>query len=131
MPKRIIPIKKAPRPLGDYTQAWEVQNGRLIFISGQVPVDPHGKPIGVGDLPLQTRTVLENLKRVLEDAGAGLQDVFKLNVYVRDMAKFRAETREIRKEYFPQDFPGSTLVEVSALAMPEFLVEIEAVAAVE
>jgi reactive intermediate/imine deaminase len=130
MPKRIISIKKAPRPLGNYSQAWEVEHARLIFISGQVPVDKDGKPVGIGDMALQTRTALENLKGVLEDAGATLKDVFKLNIYVRDMGRFRSETPAIRKEYFPEGFPGSTLVEVTALALPEFLVEIEAVAAV-
>ncbi len=59
-----------------------------------------------------------------------MQDVIKVNTYVTNMAEYRERTREIRREYFPQDFPASTLVEVKSLARPEFMVEIEAIAAV-
>lgn len=130
MPKRAISPVRAPRPAADYSQAWEVQNARLIFVSGQVPVDAAGKIIGVGDIVVQTRTVWENLKHVLEDAGASIQDVVKLNFYVTNMSEFRDKAERIRREYFPHDLPTSTLVEVKSLARPEFMVEIEAVAAV-
>jgi 2-iminobutanoate/2-iminopropanoate deaminase len=129
MPKRIVRAEKAPKPLGDYSQAWEAQNTRLIFVAGQVSVDMEGKPVGVGDIALQTRTVLENVKRVLEGAGARMEDVIKTNIYVTNMAEYRAKTGDIRREYFAANFPASTLVEVKSLARPEFLVEIEVVAA--
>ena len=129
MPKNIIRTELAPPPLGDYSQAWAVTGAKLIFVAGQVSVDGKGNSIGTGDIALQTRTVLENVKSVLEGAGAGLRDVIKLNTYVTDIAEFRTKTREIRREYFPQDFPTHTLVEVKSLARPEFMVEIEAVAA--
>ena len=129
MPKNIVKTEMAPPPLGDYSQAWAVTGAKLVFVAGQVSVDRKGNSIGTGDIILQTRTVLENVKSVLEDAGAGLKDVIKLNTYVTDIAEFRAKTREIRLEYFPQDFPTHTLVEVKSLARPEFMVEIEAVAA--
>ena len=103
---------------------------KLIFIAGQVSVDIYGNPIGLGDIDIQTRRVLENLKGVLEGSGAGLRDVIKLNIYVTNMAEYLEKAREIRREYFTQDFPISTLVEVKALAHPEFMVEIEAIAAV-
>ena len=130
MSREIIRTELAPQPLGDYSQAWTVTGAKLIFLSGQVSVDMEGNPIGVGDIAIQTRTVLENLKKVLEGAGANLQDVIKLNIYVTNMAEYRERTREIRREYFPQDFPSSTLVEIKSLAHPEFMVEIEAIAAV-
>lgn len=130
MPKQIIRTEKAPRPLGDYAQAWEARDVRLIFVAGQVSVDMEGTPVGIGDIALQTRTALENVKRVLAGAGARMEDVIKTNIYVTNMVEYRAKTGEIRREYFPQDFPASTLVEVKALARPEFMVEIEAVAAV-
>jgi enamine deaminase RidA (YjgF/YER057c/UK114 family) len=66
----------------------------------------------------------------LEGAGASPRDVIKTNIYVTNMADYRQKTREIRLDYFPRDFPASTLVEVKSLARPEFMVEIEAVAAV-
>ena len=129
MPKNIIRTELAPPPLGDYSQAWAVTGAKLIFVAGQVSVDGKGNSNGTGDIALQKRTVLENVKIVLEGAGAGLRDVIKLNTYVTDIAEFRTKTREIRREYFPQDFPTHTLVEVKSLARPEFMVEIEAVAA--
>ena len=130
MSKEIIRTKLAPHPLGDYSQAWTVTGAKLIFLAGQVSVDMDGNPVGVGDIAFQTRTVLDNLKSVLGGAGANLRDVIKLNIYVTNMAEYRERTQEIRREYFPQDFPASTLVEVKSLARPEFMVEIEAIAAV-
>ena len=130
MPKEIIRTELAPKPLGDYSQAWAVTGAKLIFIAGQISVDMSGNPLGVGDMALQTRNVLENLKRVLQGTGAGMGDIIKLNIYVTDMAGFRMKTGEIRREYFTEDFPATTLVEVKSLARPEFMVEIEAIAAV-
>jgi 2-iminobutanoate/2-iminopropanoate deaminase len=130
MPKEVIQTESAPKPLGDYSQAWTVTGAKLIFLAGQVSVDTDGNPVGSGDIALQTRTVIENLKKVLEGAGASLRDVVKLNTYVTNMAEYRQRTRDIRREYFSQNFPASTLVEVKSLAHPEFMVEIEAIAAV-
>lgn len=130
MPKEIIHLKLGPRPAGDYSQGWSVTGSRLVFISGQVSVDMDGNPVGLGDIALQTHTVLQNLQNVLKDAGANLQDVIKLNIYVTDMAEFQKKTRDIRRNYFTGNFPASTLVEVKSLARPEFMLEIEAVAAV-
>ena len=130
MVKEIIQTGSAPKPLGDYSQAWSVTRAKLIFLAGQVSVDMSGDLVGSGDIALQTRTVMENLKKVLEGAGASLGDVIKLNTYVTNMAEYQERTRDIRREYFPQDFPASTLVEVKSLAHPEFMVEIEAIAAV-
>lgn len=130
MSKEIISTKLAPHPLGDYSQAWTVTGAKLIFLAGQVSVDMDGNPVGVGDIAFQMRTVLDNLKGVLGGAGANLRDVIKLNIYVTKMAEYQERTQGIRREYFPQDFPASTLVEVKSLARPEFMVEIEAIAAV-
>ena len=130
MPKEVIRTELAPKPMGDYSQAWTVTGAKLIFLAGQVPVDMSGNPVGSGDIALQMRTVMENLKKVLEGAGASLGDVIKLNTYVTNMVEYRERAGDIRREYFSQDFPASTLVEVKSLAHPEFMVEIEAIAAV-
>ena len=130
MLKEVIQSELAPKPLGDYSQGWTVTGAKLIFLAGQVSVDMSGNPVGSGDIALQTRTVIENLKKVLEGAGASLGDVIKLNTYVTNMVEYRERTRDIRQEYFSQDFPASTLVEVKSLARTEFMVEIEAIAAV-
>ena len=131
MPKEIIQTELAPHPLGDYSQAWTVTGAKLIFVAGQVSVDMGGNTVGAGDIVLQTRTALENVKRVLEGARASLRDVIKLNIYVTNMAEYRERTREIRRKYLPPDFPASTLVEIKSLAHPEYMVEIEAIAAVD
>jgi enamine deaminase RidA (YjgF/YER057c/UK114 family) len=107
-----------------------VTNAKLIFVAGQVSVDMDGNTVGAGDIALQTRTVLENIKKILADSGAEMRDVIKLNMYVTDIAEFRGKSPAVRREYFPQDFPASTLVEIQSLARPECMVEIEAVAAV-
>ncbi len=130
MPKEVIQTESEPKPLGDYSQAWTVTGAKLIFLAGQVSVDMSGNPVGSGDIALQMRTVMENLKKVLEGAGASLGDVIKLNTYVTNMTEYRERAQDIRREYFSQDFPASTLVEVKSLAHPEFMVEIEAIAAV-
>ncbi|MBI2998644.1 MAG: RidA family protein [Deltaproteobacteria bacterium] len=129
MPKEVVRTNLAPRPLADYSQAWTVSGAKLIFVAGQVSVDMGGNPLGAGDIVLQTRTALENMKRVLEGAGTSLRDVIKLNTYVTHIAAYREKTWDVRREYFSEGFPAATLVEVKSLARPEFMVEIEAVAA--
>ena len=130
MPKEAIRTESAPKPLGDYSQSWTVSGAKLIFLAGQVSVDMNGNLIGSGDIALQTRTVMENLKKVLEGAGASLRDVIKLNTYVTNIDEYNEKTRDIRLQYFPQDFPSRTTVEVKSLYSPEAMVEIEAIAAV-
>ncbi len=131
MPKEVIRTDLAPRPLADYSQAWAVTGAKLIFVSGQVSVDMDGNTVGAGDIALQTRTVLENVKKVLMGAGAEMGDVIKLNMYVTNIAEFKEKSPAVRREYFSHDFPASTLVEIQSLARPEFMIEIEAIAAVE
>ncbi len=130
MSKEVIRTDLAPRPRGDYSQAWAVTGAKLIFVAGQVPIDKDGNTVGLGDITLQTRTVFENVKGVLAGAGAEMGDVVKLNIYVTNIAEFRQQYRAILREYITQDFPTSTLVEIKSLASPEFMVEIEAIAAV-
>ena len=130
MSKQLIHTKLAPDSLGDYSQAWTVTGAKIIFTAGQVSVDMDGNFVGIGDIALQTRTALENIKGILEGSGAKLQDVIKVTIYVTNMTEFLERTHEILREYFPQDFPASTLVEVRSLYSPEAMVEIEAIAAV-
>ena len=131
MQKGIIHTDLAPHPLANYSQAWAVSESKLIFTSGQTPVDMNGNSIGVGDIVLQTRTVFQNIEGVLNGAGVKLKDVIKITIYVTNMADYIEKAGKIRGEYFPKDFPSSTLVEVKSLARPEFMVEIEAIAATD
>ena len=117
------------KPTG-YTHVVAPQRGRLIFIAGQVAADQSGAVVGTGDFRAQTKQVFENLKTAVEAAGGGMADVAKITVYVTDLSQIGA-MREVRQEYFTGNPPASTLVQVTSLARPEYLIEIEAVAVVE
>jgi 2-iminobutanoate/2-iminopropanoate deaminase len=112
-----------------YSNCVKVSAGPLLFISGQVPLDREGKLVGHGNVKAQAGQVLENIKTILEEAGASIRDVIKVTVFLTDIGQLE-EVGEVRMRYFPADGPASTLVEVSKLARPEWLVEIDAVAAV-
>ena len=107
------------------SQAIEI--GDTVYLSGQVAMDPDGNVVGVGDMRAQTRQVLENVKNLLEAAGASMGDVVKITQYLTDISRV-AEVREVRTQYFPDPPPASTGVEVSALAFPELLIEIDVIA---
>ena len=130
MPKEATKADSVPKPMGDYSQAWTVTGAKIVFTAGQVSVDNNGGIVGKGNFAIQTRTAMENLKSVLGGVGASLRDVIKLNTYVTNITEYQRSSVAIRREYFSPDFPASTLVEVKSLASPEFLVEIEAIAAV-
>jgi 2-iminobutanoate/2-iminopropanoate deaminase len=103
---------------------------RLIYISGLVGNDANGKVVGPGDMHAQAKQVFENVRLALAAAGGTFKDVVKLNFYLTDMSR-ADEVRAVRAQYINADAPpASTLVEVSKLAAPEYMVEIEAVAAI-
>src|SRR5688572_18629210 len=104
-----------------------VRAGDTIYVSGQVSTDTTGRVVGKGDMRVQTRQTLENIRRVLAAEGATLDDVVKVTMFVTDMSR-ADEAREVRKQYFVKHPPASTGVEVSRLAHPDYLIEIEAVA---
>jgi 2-iminobutanoate/2-iminopropanoate deaminase len=104
-----------------------IQIGDTVYTSGQVALDSDGKVVGDGDMKAQTRQALENVKSVLEAAGASMGDVVKITVYLTDMSRLM-ETHAVRAEFFPDPPPASTGIEVSALAFPGLLIEIEAIA---
>ena len=118
-----------PPPFG-YSHVVEVRAGRVIYVSGQVPLDRDGKLVGE-DLESQARQVFENLQAALDVAGTTWADVVKLNYYLVDVSELTA-VRAIRDEYVKTDHPpASTLVEVSRLFRDDVLIEIDAVAIAE
>src|SRR3954468_4374618 len=128
--KRISNPKQVAAPLkGHYSNAVRVSAGPLLFISGQVAIDKAGKVVGKGDLRAQAEQVLENIRLILKANRADMRDVVKVIVYVTDIRAFH-DIADIRLRYFPQNGPSSTIVEVSALALPDLMIEISAVAAV-
>ena len=126
MAKTIInPAGMAP-PTG-YSYAVK-KSGTPVFIAGQVALDGQGKLVGENDAAAQVEQVFINLRTVVEACGGTLDDVVKINVYVTDAA-YRPAVAAARQRHFKEgQFPASTYVVVSALAVPQLLVEIEAVA---
>jgi 2-iminobutanoate/2-iminopropanoate deaminase len=126
MTKQIISANKAPQAIGPYSQA--VKAGGFIFCSGQIAMDPELGELISGDIGAQTERVLQNLKAVLEAAGAELSQVVKCTVFLANMDDFAA-MNEVYGRFFPEDPPARAAVEVSRL--PKGVdVEIEALALV-
>ena len=109
-----------------YSHGVIVEAGRTLYVAGQTPRDKEGNIVCKGDAAGQTRQVLENMKKVVEGAGGRMEDVAKTTSIITDI-KSREAIRQVRKEYFGEDPPANTLVVVTSLADPDFLVEIEAV----
>ncbi len=113
-----------------YSQAVKVEEGKtLLFIAGQVDYDAEGKCAHPGDFAAQARGVLAALKAQVEAGGGTIANVVKINTYVTDM-RCRPEYAKLRTEFFGPKAPASTMVAISALADPDFLIEIEAVAVI-
>ncbi len=130
MKKEIVVSKKVSKPLGIYSQAVKAEGNRLLFISGMTARDKEGKVVGKGDIKLQTRQVLENIKAVLEEAGATFDHIVRVTVYITDMSLFK-EIHQVRVEYFKKDYPASTMVQVSGLVSEDLLIEIDAIAVLD
>ena len=115
-----------------YTQVVKVETpGTWIYLAGQLPLDKDGKVVGAGDIAAQARAVFENIRLSLAAAGAGLEHVVKLTTFVTDITTHPGPVRRVRAEYFGKKSPpASTMVEVPRFALPEILIEIDAVAVV-
>ena len=131
MPKEQIISDKIGKPSGHFSHATVTEaRGRLVFISGMLAKDAEGKIVGVGDPGVQTRQVCENLKAAVEEAGGTLDDICRVDVYVRNMEHFDA-IHAVRRQYFSPPLPASTMVEVTKMTTPDALIEINAIAVVE
>ena len=124
--KEFLSPKTLMAPAG-YSHAAKVHSGTIVYLAGQVSSDASGKLIGEGNFEAQVEQVFRNLKTAVEAAGGAMADVVKVTIYVTNI-KNNTKVWAARREFFTGDFPASTLVEVSALAAPEILVEIEAIA---
>ena len=111
-----------------YAQAVKVSGAQtILYIAGQVDYGPDGTPAHAGDFKGQARAALQALKAQVEAGGGTMADIVKVNTYLTDI-RHRADYGPIREEFFGKKMPAHTLVAVAALAAPEFLIEIEAVA---
>lgn len=124
MKKHVVRTDRAPRAIGPYSQA--VRSEGLLFVSGQVPLDPRTGELVPGDIEAQTRRVLDNLAAILQAAGGSLSDVVKTTIYLTDIQDF-ATVNHIYATYFSRDAPARATVQVAALPLGA-AVEIEAIA---
>lgn len=112
-----------------YTQAIKVTGAQtLLFISGQVAYEKDGSAMHRGDFKAQAREAFRAIKTIVEGAGGSLANIVKLNTYVTDI-RYRPDLVQARQEFFPGKTPASTLIAVPALAHPDWMIEIEAIAA--
>ena len=116
-------------PFGAFSNAAGQPNGRVLHISGQVGVDEDWNLVGPGDMVAQSRQTLENIQTILRSVGGEMDDIVSVIVYVTEMEPLMA-VHEVRKQFFSEPYPASTLVQVAALVKPEFLIEISAVAVI-
>lgn len=128
MAKQQISTDALRAPNGHFSQAVTIAaKGRLVFISGMTARRPDGSIAGVGDIEAQTRQVCENLKSAVETAGGTLDDICRVDVFIRNMENFQT-IHKVRREYFKGTPPASTMVEVSKMTSPDYLIEINAIA---
>lgn len=122
--KSVVTTDKAPAAIGPYSQA--IQTGGLLFISGQIPVDPATGEVVNGDVAAQTRQAIKNIVAILQNQGIGLENVVKATVFLTDMNDFPI-VNQVYGEYFPQAAPARSCVQVARLPK-DVSVEIETIA---
>jgi enamine deaminase RidA (YjgF/YER057c/UK114 family) len=126
--KQQITSKKLRQPNGHFSHATAIEaKGKLVFISGMTARHPDGSITGLGDIEAQTHQVCLNLQAAVEEAGGTLDDIVRVDVYVRNMEHFEA-IHKVRRQYFTGIAPASTMVEVSKFVSPDYLIEINAIA---
>ena len=125
--KEQITTDKLRQPNGHFSQATTIEaKGKLVFVSGMTARKPDGTIAGIGDVTEQTRQVCENVKSAMETAGGSLDDVVRVDVYVRNIEHFD-KIHAVRREYFKPPLPASTMVEVTKMVSPDYLIEINAI----
>ena len=112
MSRHPISTDQAPAAIGPYSQA--VRSGSLLFLSGQIPLDPATGQLVEGDIVAQSRRVFDNLKAVCTAAGAGLDNIVRVGIYLVDLGDFAA-VNAVMAEYFQAPYPARSTIEVSGL----------------
>ena len=123
MSKEIISTENAPQAIGPYSQA--VKAGGLMFISGQIPLNPETGDLISGSIEDEANQVLQNIKSICEAAGHGMEDIVKITIFLTDLGNF-ATVNEVMKKHFSEPYPARATVEISGLPLG-VNVEIEAI----
>lgn len=126
--KHVVAVPGVSKPGGVWSSAVVAEAQRFLFIAGMIARNEEGALVGAGDIRAQTRQVCENLKKAVEAAGGTLDDFVRVDVYITDMNHFD-DIHAVRRTYFPQDPPASTMVEVKRFTHIDALIEINAIAA--
>ncbi len=121
--KRKVLTDRAPKPVGPYSQA--IIAGNTIYVAGQVPTNPRTGQAAIGSFEEQAVQTFENIKAIVEGAGATLDDVVRVNVYLADLTNF-AKMNEVYRRYFKEDFPARTTV--GAQLLSTFEIEVDCIA---
>ena len=124
--KKIIATDHAPAAIGPYSQA--TQYGNLLFVSGQIPIDPKTGDLVEGDIEVQAKRVLENLQAIIQEAGMSLQNVLKCSCFLKDMEDF-VRFNAVYNSYFAESLPARETVEVGRLPK-DVRVEVSAICGV-
>ncbi|HET9906231.1 MAG TPA: RidA family protein [Anaerolineales bacterium] len=127
--KTIIDPPNFTKTVGAYSQGLKVDIGdkTMVFVSGQLAMDSDGKPVAPDDISVQTRYIFENIKTILSNAGAALEDVVKVQIFLTDISKF-PQVSAVRNEYLEHIRPVSTLLEISRTVREGCDIEIEVIA---
>ena len=112
--KTIIKTDKAPAPVGTYNQGIAVNSSKLVFTAGQISIDPSTNQVIKGDIRSQTRLALQNIRQIFLQAGTNLDNTVKLTVFMTDLKNFSV-VNEVFSEFFPDNPPARTALEISAL----------------
>jgi len=124
MSKEFIYTKSAPEPIGPYSQG--IKSGNFIFSSGQIPIDPSTGQVVMGDVKIQTRRTLENIKAILNSTSSDLTKVVKVTLYLKNIEDFDA-VNEVYAEYFGESKPARSTLEAARLPK-DALIEIDVIA---
>lgn len=122
-----IRIKTNPDPFEAFRIAQGYRVGDLIMMSGQASIDSAGNLVGVGDFDAQAEQTFQNIKSVLEAGGSDMSRIVKVVIYLTDISNF-PKILELREKWFTPPYPADTIVEVSSLALPELMIEIDVTA---
>lgn len=121
------PIHLDPDPLAPYCISPGFKANGMLYLSGHAAIDESGQLVGVGDFEAQAQATFESLQRTLRAGGSHLSNVIKVTIYLTNMSNFE-KVVALRQKWFSAPYPADTIVEVSALALPELMIEIEAIA---
>ena len=124
----IEPIQLDPDPLAPFRISPGFKVDGILYLSGHAAISESGELMGIGDFDAQAEATFESLNRTLRAGGSDLSQVIKVTIYLTDMSHFD-KIVALRGKWFTQPYPADTIVEVSSLALPELMIEIEAIAA--